>query len=398
MKNYKLHVSEGFKDTYGNEMLVKKEIETRVLNIFGAHGYELIKTPTLEYIDVYSKDGMQKPDLYNLINRQGEVLALCNDMTASIARFVCSNNSLPKGAKKYCYIADTFRYPRLYQGKNHQFLQAGVEFIGKSGIDSDVAVINLANLTMRHCNVHDFTIHLGSSEFLNRLFHDFGIEKEVRKQVYALIDAKDYVTLRGLLEETLNEEDASFLIDLMLKGGKLRYILKLITKLEGKSAQKELLYLKEVYEKLESLGVENIVFDFSIYSYAEYYTGIIFSLYVEGAGKSVISGGRCDKLFLSYGKDLADCGFGLDIDVLASYCLEKNLIDVKHKKYLSYMDSDSFVFANKENEIYRKDGIIVSELDFDNLDEAKEYAKENGFDVVIEYKENKKTLWEVKVC
>ena len=53
MKNYKLHVSEGFKDTYGNEMLVKKEIEARVLNVFESYGYELIKTPTLEYIDVY---------------------------------------------------------------------------------------------------------------------------------------------------------------------------------------------------------------------------------------------------------------------------------------------------------------------------------------------------------
>ena len=47
MKNYKLHVSEGFKDTYGNEMLVKKEIEARVLNVFESYGYELIKTPTL---------------------------------------------------------------------------------------------------------------------------------------------------------------------------------------------------------------------------------------------------------------------------------------------------------------------------------------------------------------
>ena len=101
MKNYKLHVSEGFKDTYGNEMLVKKEIEARVLNVFESYGYELIKTPTLEYIDVYSLDGMQKPDLYNLINRQGEVLALCNDMTASIARFVCSNTSLHPLPKNY---------------------------------------------------------------------------------------------------------------------------------------------------------------------------------------------------------------------------------------------------------------------------------------------------------
>lgn len=398
MKNYKLHVSEGFKDTYGNEMLIKKEIEKRVLDNFHSHGYELIKTPALEYIDVYSKDGMQKPDLYNLINRQGEVLALCNDMTASIARFVCSNNSLPKGPKKYCYIADTFRYPRLYQGKNHQFLQAGVEFIGKKGIEADVAVIALASLTMRHCNCHDFTIHLGSSSFLDQLFYDFGIEKDIRKKIYELIDSKDYVTLRGLLEETLNEKKASFLIDLMLKGGRLRYMDNLIKELEGTKALDELLYLKQVYLMLDKLGVANIVFDFSIYSYAEYYTGIIFNVYVEGAKRDVISGGRCDKLFKEYGKDLADVGFGLDIDVLASYCLENHLIEVDTKKYVSFADVNSFEYAYKENEKYRLEGIIVSDLEFDSLEEAISYAKENGFDAVIEYKENEKKLWEVNLC
>jgi hypothetical protein len=38
MKNYKLHVSEGFKDTYGNEMLVTKDIEMKVLNVFSSFG------------------------------------------------------------------------------------------------------------------------------------------------------------------------------------------------------------------------------------------------------------------------------------------------------------------------------------------------------------------------
>lgn len=396
MKNYRLHVSEGFKDTYGDEMLVKKEIEGKVLDIFESYGYELIKTPTLEYIDVFSKDGNQKPDLYNLINRQGEVLSLCNDMTASIARFVSSNNSLPLGAKKYCYVADTFRYPRLYQGKNHQFLQAGVEFIGDSSLESDVSVIALAYKTLLSCNVKDFTIHLGSSEFLNRIFHDFGICIDNRNKIYSLIDNKDYVTLRTILEESLDEEKANFLIDLMLKGGKLHYMENLIHSLENTTAKSELVYLKNVYETLNQLGIENIVFDFSIYSYAEYYTGIIFAIYVGGIGKTVVSGGRCDKLFKDYGKDLPDCGFGLDIDALATYVLDNNLINVKKRKCVSFANPNEFVRATKENEELREAGVIVSEVHFSSLDEALNYAKENGYQAVMEYKNGTSKLWEVK--
>jgi ATP phosphoribosyltransferase regulatory subunit len=141
-----------------------------------------------------------------------------------------------------------------------------------------------------------------------------------------------------------------------------------------------------------------IIFDFSIYSYAEYYTGIIFNFYVEGAKKSVISGGRCDKLFKHYGKDLEDIGFGLDIDVLASYCLSNHLIDVSHKKYLSISDKESFILEHKENISLREKGIIVSEVPFESKELALDYAKENGFDAVIEYKNNACTLWEVEKC
>lgn len=396
MKNYRLHLSEGFKDTYGDEMLVKKEIEGKTLDIFAKYGYELIKTPTLEYIDVFSKDGSQKPDLYNLINRQGEVLSLCNDMTASIARFVCSNNSLPMGPKKYCYIADTFRYPRLYQGKNHQFLQAGVEFIGDSSFEADIRVISLAYETIKACNVKDFTVHLGSSDFLNALFLDFGIDNDIKNKVYSLIDNKDYVTLRTTLEEVLDDDNANFLIDLMLKGGKLHYMEKLITSLEGKSSKSKLVYLKQIYETLNLLGIDNIVFDFSIYSYAKYYTGIIFAIYVGGIGKTVVSGGRCDNLFKDYGKDLSDCGFGLDIDSLATYVLENNLINVKKRKCVSYIHDGELIRATKENNELRDAGVVVSEVHFNSLEEALNYAKENGYQAVMEYKDNTSKLWEVK--
>lgn len=396
MKNYRLHLSEGFKDTYGDEMLVKKEIEGKTLDIFAKYGYELIKTPTLEYIDVFSKDGSQKPDLYNLINRQGEVLSLCNDMTASIARFVCSNNSLPMGPKKYCYIADTFRYPRLYQGKNHQFLQAGVEFIGDSSFEADIRVISLAYETIKACNVKDFTVHLGSSDFLNALFLDFGIDNDIKNKVYSLIDNKDYVTLRTTLEEVLDDDNANFLIDLMLKGGKLHYMEKLIASLEGKSSKSKLVYLKQIYETLNLLGIDNIVFDFSIYSYAKYYTGIIFAIYVGGIGKTVVSGGRCDNLFKDYGKDLSDCGFGLDIDSLATYVLENNLINVKKRKCVSYIHDGELIRATKENNELRDAGVVVSEVHFNSLEEALNYAKENGYQAVMEYKDNTSKLWEVK--
>ena len=91
MKNYRLKTSEGVRDYLGNEALLKEKVETNVRNFLLHYGYELVKTPTFEYVDVFAtEDFFQQPDLYTLINRQGEFLALRNDMTSSIARVVAT--------------------------------------------------------------------------------------------------------------------------------------------------------------------------------------------------------------------------------------------------------------------------------------------------------------------
>ena len=396
MKNYKLHVPEGFKDTYGNEMLIKKDIENRVLNCFNHYGYIHIKTPTVEYIDLYSDKGLQKPDLYNLINRQGEVLSLCNDMTRSIARFVASKNDDSKGIKRYSYIADTFRYPRLYQGKNHQFLQAGVELIGKSNEYCDTEAIYLAYMSLKACNINQFTIHLGSSKFLNLLLDDFKINSDNKNEIFKTIENKDYVTLRSLLNKNLDSDKAEFIIDLMLKGGRLRYLDSLMEKLKGYKALEELKYLKNLFNMLMELDVKDILFDFSIYAYAGYYTGILFQIYIENMKKSVITGGRTDNLIKEFGKDLADIGFGIDLDILTDYVIENNLININNEKYLSLSDKESFVYAMKNNEEFRNKGIIVGDSHLENLDDAMEYAKQNGYTKIIWYKNNKYQIVEVK--
>ena len=395
MKNYKLHVSDGFKDVYGDTIIVTKEVENIVLNTFTSFGYEMIKTPGLEYLDVYSLGGSQKPDLYNLINRQGEVLSLRNDMTSSVARFVSTNNSLKPGTLKYCYSQDTYRYPRLYQGKNHQFLQAGVELIGEDSMESDVSVIYLANKALLNCNCKKFTINIGSSLFLETLCEDFKINKEIQEDIYNSIQNKDYITLREILSNNLDSDKASFIIDLMMRGGKLSYIEKLMKRLEGTKSYKVLDYLKNIYLELEALDVKSIIFDFSIYSYAEYYTGIIFKIFVDNVTKEVVSGGRCNSLFKEYGRDLPNCGFGLDIDVLSSYVLSNNLIDIKKEKYLAYQGGKLFTRVIKGNEKLRSEGVIVSLVVLDDLDKAIEYAKNHGFTKVITYTENDYTLKEV---
>ncbi len=395
MKDYKLHVPEGFKDTFGKEMLIKNEIENRVLKTFDSYGFINVKSPLLEYVDLYSENGIQKPDLYNLINKQGEVLALSNDMTKSIARFVATSHNNSR-IQKYCYISDTLRYPTMYQGKNHQFLQAGIELIGKSNEFNDVEAIFLAYKTLKNCGVNNFTIHLGSSDFLHTLFNDFKISDALQNKIIDSIDSKDYVTLKELLKEEIDDEKTNFIVDLMLKGGHVRYIESLMLALKDYDSYMSLMYLKNVFTMLKELNVDNIIFDFSVYSYAKYYTGIVFSIYVDDIKKSVVSGGRCDNLLKTFGLDKPDVGFGMDIDAITTYCMQNDIIKFEQEKYLSQSDNASFIKAMKNNDQIRDGGIIVVDSHLDTLEEALAYAKEAGFKKVLDYKDNKVRILEVK--
>ena len=90
MKDYRLHVPEGFRDVNGKDVIFGTEIEKRITKVFSSFGYEMIKTPLVEYTDIYEEEA-KRHELYNLINREGEVLALTNDMTSSITRYVAAN-------------------------------------------------------------------------------------------------------------------------------------------------------------------------------------------------------------------------------------------------------------------------------------------------------------------
>lgn len=398
MKNYKLHTSEGVRDYIGDELLVKKEIEKRIEHLFLSYGYTPVLTPTFEYIDVFTTGGIQQPSLYNLINRQGEVLALRNDLTSSIARIYASKDKNALLPKKYCYIASTFRYPRLYQGKSHEFSQAGIEIIGSSNIKSDLECIKLAFQALEDINLHDFCVHIGSSAFIEELFSNLGLDEEKNNKLLTFIENKDFVMLENTLYEyNVNKNMIDLIIHIMQKAGKRTFLNDIISKLENLECVKILENLKNLYERLLDLGLEGkVVFDFSIYSYAKYYTGVTFQIFVSGIGRAVVTGGRCDNLLNDFGANSPMIGFGLDINACLDYIVDNNLISVGKNKYLSFATLDSYKYAVLSNNKLRSAGDIVDVSMFDTIEESIEYALGMKYTKVLYYHDDKQEIIEVE--
>ena len=75
--------------------------------------------------------------------------------------------------------------------------------------------------------------------------------------------------------------------------------------------------LSSLYAALEALDLcGHVRLDFSILNDLDYYNGLVFQGYVEGAPRVALSGGRYDKLMRKFGKAGDGLGFALYLDQL----------------------------------------------------------------------------------
>src|SRR5204862_3235823 len=103
---------------------------------------------------------------------------------------------------------------------------------------------------------------------------------------------------------------------------------ELLTNERSRSALDE---LERLWKVVESLGLgEGFSVDLSDVSGLDYYTGLVFKVYVEGAGARVGSGGRYDELTANFGRREPSVGFVLDLDALTEVLARGGDFDSKN--------------------------------------------------------------------
>jgi histidyl-tRNA synthetase len=112
-------------------------------------GVEEIRTPLLEVTDLFARGIGEATDvvgkeMYSFLDRGDRSCTLRPEGTASVVRAAVQHGSLSHGAQKLWYSGPMFRYERPQAGRQRQFHQIGVEFLGVSSARSDVEVIALA--------------------------------------------------------------------------------------------------------------------------------------------------------------------------------------------------------------------------------------------------------------
>ena len=116
---------------------------------FRRSGIEEIRTPLLEVTDLFARGIGESTDvvgkeMYSFQDRGDRACTLRPEGTASAVRAVLQHGLLSQGPQKLWYCGPMFRYERPQAGRQRQFHQIGVEWLGVSSARSDAEVIALA--------------------------------------------------------------------------------------------------------------------------------------------------------------------------------------------------------------------------------------------------------------
>lgn len=315
---------EGTRDRLFAECSACRQVEKAATGVFKRRGYSEMTTPNVEYYDLIPAAGhpLSQEAMMKVVDRAGKILVMRPDNTVAIGRVAATKlKALPLPLRLY-YNQTVFRSDDLNTGARSEIDQCGVELIGATGLRGDLEVLSMAIDVLEACGLMEYHIEIGHAGYFTALVSRLGLKPAEEQRLRELVEKKDLAAFREALAPYEDTQAGKALKNLhRLFGGP--EVLKTARALcPDRSAAEALNYLETIYGLLEEAGLSgHVQFDLGLLQRMEYYTGIIFRGFGEGAGSTVISGGRYDKLIRQFGADMPATGFALDVEAVAS-CLE----------------------------------------------------------------------------
>jgi ATP phosphoribosyltransferase regulatory subunit len=298
----------GALDLAGEAVRRRRSLQRRLLERLEGAGYEEIIPPTFEYAEVFVRaGGADVADrLIRFLDLDGRLLALRYDFTASVARLAATKLSERATPLRVCYTGNVFRQDPAREGRRpREILQTGGEILGEEGVDADIEIVRLALDLLARAGVREFQLNLGHVGALAPALA--ALPPAQRAEVRRLIDRKDAAGLAAAASGTLRA--LPFVL------GRREALDRAATL--APEAGEAIDRLRAIDAALTAEERRHVVYDFGEVRGLDYYTGMHFEIFVEGAGTAVGAGGRYDDLVARFGRPLAAVGLALDLDALA---------------------------------------------------------------------------------
>ena len=286
----------GTVDLLPDQLKKWQNVEKILLELLSRSSIKEIRTPILEMTELFIRGIGEETDvvskeMYTFLDRGERSCTLRPEGTASVVRALIQNGISSNPLQKLWYMGPMFRYERPQAGRQRQFHQLGVEFIGYESVRSDIEIIALAWDILGRLGIKELNLEINTlgdindrlnfqNSFLkwleiNKNSLDFDSQNRIDKNPLRILDTKNVQTKKLL-------ENAPRLFDFLSEESHKRYS-----------------ELKKYLEDLKIPYIEN----YNLVRGLDYYTHTAFEITSGALGSqaTVCGGGRYNDLIKQMG-------------------------------------------------------------------------------------------------
>jgi len=318
----------GVRDFYPKEMHIEKYLFDGMRKVAERYGYVEYGASPLEPAELYkAKSGEEiiHEQTYTFTDRGDREVTLRPEMTPTVARMVAGRKRDLAFPLRWYSIPNLFRYENPQRGRLREHFQLNVDIFGVTGLDADVEIISVASDTLKQfgATTADYSILINSRKIFQDLCEHFNISTEQQYILSKIIDKKNKVEkdlFREAVEKILLSNTDIFI-------GALERTKNLIELLGEKNPHIQNLVV--LIEKLENVGITNVVFTPTLMRGFDYYTDIVFEIFDTNPDnrRSLFGGGRYDNLTELFSDDKVPAvGFGMGDVTLLDFLTTHNLL------------------------------------------------------------------------
>ena len=308
----------GMRYYVGDEARLRRKVEDTAMSVFDRWSYEEITTPSIDYYALFEQ-GMGLAEAqrsFRFTDQDGRLLTLRPDVTSSVARAAATLLSERPRPLRLCYAAPVFKQQSQSAAEwRRENTQLGCELIGDGDASADLEILLLAAEILDQLGLaNSYCITINHVEIFNGLSEQFLLDASARENLRELIDNRAIPELNRYSNEVLR---CNTFADLVHLKGKQEVIQAAQNLVSNSRSQAALLALSDLWQALGARGLSHsFEIDLGDVSSLDYYTGLSFKIFVDGAGARVGGGGRYDRLIANFGAAEPAIGFVLNLDGL----------------------------------------------------------------------------------
>lgn len=274
-------------------------------SLYRGYGYTPYKMSRFEEYDLYvgNKDFLVSDQIITFSDRSGRLLALKPDVTLSIVKNAPEE---PGVVQKVYYNENVYRDYR-------EIMQAGLECVGDLGSYEIAEVVLLAAKSLEKLG-RPFRLNISHMGLISGVLEELPLP--LKKQSMGCLYRKN---LHGLQEVCRDYPEVWKKLDVLAacRGMGSEVLPQLAGVMTTEAEQEALAELERLWVMLESAGYAGSVrLDFSVRSDMRYYSGVVFTGYLDGIPSTVLSGGQYDGLLQKMGRSAKAIGFAIYLDLL----------------------------------------------------------------------------------